>query len=60
MNFFFLGNVSRFVLLGRERERERDGEKEVEEGKERERERTKEKGGKKELDQYNMYIIGSK
>ena len=43
--FFFLGNVSRFVLLGREREREREGEKE-EEGKESERERKKEKGKK--------------
>lgn len=43
--FFFLGNLSRFVLLGRERERK--GGREGSEGRGGEREGEKERKGKK-------------
>ena len=58
--FFFLGKVSRFVLLGRhEREKGRERRKWREGRRERGRGRKKRKK-KKELDQYNMYVIGSR
>ena len=57
---FFLGKVSRFVLLGRhEREKGRERRKWREGRRERGREKKK-REKKKELDQYNMYVIGSK